>query len=141
MCPYLQSMPGVSFGAPERKMGWRCQPTGTVHFDNVFIPSENLVGSLGSGFKIAMSALDGGRINIAACSVGGAAFCLEYAWKYAHERQQFGQRIGDFQATQFRLADMATSLAASRLMVRAAGASLDSQVSMSGKGVLNFIMG
>lgn len=109
-------------------MGWRCQPTGTVHFDNVFVPSENLVGSLGSGFKIAMSALDGGRINIAACSVGGAAFCLEYAWKYASERQQFGQRIGDFQATQFRLADMATSLAASRLMVRSAATSLDAQV-------------
>lgn len=119
--------PGVTFGAPERKMGWRSQPTASVHLDKVFVPSEALVGQQGQGFKIAMHALDGGRINIAACSVGGAAFCLDYAWQYANERKQFGQPVGAFQASQFKLADMATGLEASRVMVRQAAAALDAQ--------------
>lgn len=80
--------PGVTFGAPEKKMGWRSQPTGTVHFDRVFVPHANMLGQHGAGFKIAMHALDGGRVNIAACSVGGAQFCLDYAWKYTSERHQ-----------------------------------------------------
>jgi hypothetical protein len=117
--------PGVSFGASERKMGWRSQPTGTVNLDKVFVPHTNMVGQQGSGFRIAMHALDGGRINIAACSVGGAGYCLDYAWQYTSERQQFGQPIGSFQATQFKLADMATGLEASRALVRGAAVALD----------------
>lgn len=123
-------MPGVSFGAPEHKLGWRSQPTTTVNFDSVIVPGENMLGQQGQGFKIAMQALDGGRINIAACSVGGAAYCLDYAWQYANDRQQFGQPIGQFQHTQFKLADMATQLQASRLMVRQAAQSLDNKVGL-----------
>eukprot|EP00775_Hariotina_reticulata_P006700 gene6700-6923_t len=118
---------GVTFGAPEKKMGWRSQPTGTVHFDRVFVPHDNMLGQHGAGFKIAMHALDGGRVNIAACSVGGAQFCLDYAWKYTSERHQFGQPVGSFQATQFKLSDMATGLEASRALVRNAAADLDSR--------------
>lgn len=123
-----QGMPGFSVGKPEDKLGWRCQPTCTVSLEKVRVPSENLVGSLGEGFKIAMTALDGGRLNIAACSLGGAAYCLDYAWQYSHQRQQFGQRVADFQASQFKLADMGTQLAASRALVMAAAAALDAKV-------------
>jgi alkylation response protein AidB-like acyl-CoA dehydrogenase len=91
----------------------------------VFVPHSNMLGQQGSGFRIAMHALDGGRINIGACSVGGAAYCLDYAWQYTSERQQFGQPIGSFQATQFKLADMATGLEASRALVRGAAVALD----------------
>jgi alkylation response protein AidB-like acyl-CoA dehydrogenase len=189
--PPPQGTPGLTFGAPEKKMGWRMQPTCAVNFDRVFLPSDALIGSHGQGFKIAMSALDGGRINIAACSVGGAAFCLDTAYSYAQERSQFGQvrwvggvgggggmggwgarggrvthagsgpscvrqnacltarrqrrappapappppqAIGAFQASQFKLADMATRLQASRLMVRHAAAALDAQVGGRGAG-------
>jgi alkylation response protein AidB-like acyl-CoA dehydrogenase len=86
-----QGASGLSFGAPEKKMGWRMQPTCAVNLEKVFVPSENLIGSEGQGFKIAMAALDGGRINIGACSVGGGAFCLDTAYAYACERSQFGQ--------------------------------------------------
>ncbi|KAI8469108.1 MAG: acyl-CoA dehydrogenase/oxidase C-terminal [Monoraphidium minutum] len=108
-------------------MGWRMQPTCAVNLEKVFVPSENLVGAEGQGFKIALGALDGGRINIGACSVGGGAFCLDSAHAYAGERAQFGQPIGRFQASQFKLADMATRLQASRLMVRHAARALDAQ--------------
>ncbi|GBF99969.1 hypothetical protein Rsub_12662 [Raphidocelis subcapitata] len=117
--------PGLSFGPPERKMGWRMQPTCAVSFDRVFVPSGQLLGRQGEGFKIAMAALDGGRVNIAACSVGGAARALDAAAAYAGERSQFGQAVASFQASQFKLADMATRLAASRLLVASAARALD----------------
>ncbi|PRW32835.1 acyl- dehydrogenase [Chlorella sorokiniana] len=117
---------GLSFGKPERKMGWNAQPTTTVMMDNVRVPVDSRVGQEGEGFKIAMWALDGGRVNIGACSIGGAQFCLDTARQYAHQRQQFGSPIANFQATQFKFADMATQLQASRLMVRHAAAALDS---------------
>jgi alkylation response protein AidB-like acyl-CoA dehydrogenase len=117
--------PGLSFGAPERKLGWNSQPTTMVIFENCRVPVANRVGAEGDGFKIAMAGLDGGRINIAACSLGAAKACLEEARAYTATRQQFGQAIAAFQATQFRLADMATELQAARLMVRHAAARLD----------------
>jgi alkylation response protein AidB-like acyl-CoA dehydrogenase len=110
-------MPGVSFGAPERKLGWRSQPTAQVNFDGVRVPVENLVGAEGQGFAIAMSGLDGGRLNIGACSLGGAQRALDEAIAYTRQRQQFGKAIADFQATQFTLADMATELAAARALL------------------------
>lgn len=113
--------PGLSFGKPEEKMGWRSQPTCVVNFDNCRIPVTNLLGSEGDGFKIAMTGLDGGRINIAACSLGGARYGLDLAKSYLNERQQFGQKLSDFQALQFKIADMETELAAARLMVQRAG--------------------
>ena len=109
--------PGVSFGAQERKMGWRSQPTAQVNFDAVRVPAENLVGAEGQGFAIAMSGLDGGRLNIGACSLGGAQRALDEARAYTRQRQQFGRAIADFQATQFKLADMATELAAARVLL------------------------
>ncbi|TDI59277.1 MAG: acyl-CoA dehydrogenase [Alphaproteobacteria bacterium] len=109
--------PGLSFGAPEKKMGWKSQPTSAVILEDCRIPAGNLLGSEGDGFTIAMKGLDGGRINIAACSLGGARSCLERAIEYMKERQQFGQPISKFQALQFKLADMATELEAARLMV------------------------
>lgn len=112
--------PGLSFGAPEKKMGWKSQPTSAVILEDCRIPAGNLLGSEGDGFTIAMKGLDGGRINIAACSLGGARSCLERAIKYMKERQQFGQPISKFQALQFKLADMATELEAARLMVHQA---------------------
>ncbi|MBI1181428.1 MAG: acyl-CoA dehydrogenase [Alphaproteobacteria bacterium] len=112
--------PGLSFGAQEKKLGWKSQPTSTVNFDNCRIPVGNRLGEEGEGFKIAMQGLDGGRLNIGACSIGGARACLEKAIAYTKERKQFGQAIADFQATQFRLADMATDLEAARLMIRSA---------------------
>lgn len=122
-----KDMPGVSFGQPERKLGWRCQPTTSVVLDKVRVPATSLVGKEGEGFKIAMAALDGGRINIAACSLGGASFCLDYARDYVQTRHQFGSAVADFQATQFKVADLATSLHASQLMVRQAAQLLDNK--------------
>ena len=117
-----KDMEGVSFGAQERKLGWHSQPTAQVNFDGVGVPVENLLGGEGQGFSIAMAALDGGRINIAACSLGGAQRCLDEAVAYTRTRHQFGQAIADFQATQFTLADMETNLQASRaLLYLAAG--------------------
>jgi len=114
---------GLSFGANERKMGWNSQPTAQVLFDDVRIPAENRIGEEGEGFRFAMMGLDGGRVNIAACSLGGATLALKTATDYLSTRQQFGRPLSDFQALQFRLADMATELEAARLMVyRAAGA-------------------
>jgi alkylation response protein AidB-like acyl-CoA dehydrogenase len=117
-----KDMPGVSFGANEKKLGWRSQPTAQVNFDGVRVPVENLVGAEGQGFSIAMSGLDGGRLNIGACSLGGAQRCLDEAQRYTSERRQFGQRIIDFQNTQFVLADMATELEAARALLYMAAA-------------------
>ena len=116
---------GLSFGKREKKMGWNSQHTSTVNFDNCEIPIDNIVGNEGDGFKIAMKGLDGGRVNIAACSLGGARAALDASLSYAADRKQFGKSIDQFQATQFKLADMATELEASRLMVLRAAASLD----------------
>jgi alkylation response protein AidB-like acyl-CoA dehydrogenase len=112
--------PGLSFGAQEKKLGWKSQPTAVVDFDNVRVPAENMVGEEGQGFRIAMAGLDGGRLNIAACSLGGAQFCLDRTIAYMGDRKQFGQAIKDFQALRFRIADYATELEAARLMVRRA---------------------
>ena len=112
-----KDMKGVSFGAQERKLGWHSQPTAQVHFDQVRVPLENLVGTEGHGFSIAMQALDAGRINIAACSLGGAQRCFDEAVAYTQTRQQFGKAIAEFQATQFTLADMATHLQACRALL------------------------
>ena len=109
--------PGLSFGGQERKMGWNSQPTAIVQFDDCRVPAENLLGQEGHGFRYAMMGLDGGRLNIAACSLGGARLALETAQEYVASRKQFGKPIGDFQNTQFKLADMATQLEAARLMV------------------------
>jgi alkylation response protein AidB-like acyl-CoA dehydrogenase len=112
--------PGLSFGAQEKKLGWKSQPTAMVIFENCRVPAANLIGSEGQGFKIAMAGLDGGRLNIAACSIGGAQFCLDRTIEYMRERKQFGSRLSDFQALRFRIADYATELEAARLMVRRA---------------------
>ena len=117
--------PGLSFGAQERKMGWNAQPTAQVNFDNVRVPVENRIGGEGEGFRFAMMGLDGGRLNIASCSLGGAAFALDTAQAYMTERRQFGRQLADFQALQFKIADMATELEAARLMVRRAAQALD----------------
>ena len=115
-----KDMPGVSFGAPERKVGWHSQPTAQVNFDGVRVPVSNLVGAEGEGFRIAMMGLDGGRLNIGACSLGGAQRCIDEAVAYTKDRKQFGQAIADFQNTQFILADMATELEAARTLLYAA---------------------
>ncbi len=112
-----KDMAGVSFGAQERKLGWHSQPTAQVNFDEVRVPAENLVGAEGEGFRIAMMGLDGGRLNIGACSLGGAQRCLDEAVRYTKERKQFGTPIADFQATQFTLADMETELQAARYLL------------------------
>jgi len=117
--------PGLSFGAQERKMGWNAQPTAQVNFDNVRVPVENRIGQEGEGFRFAMMGLDGGRLNIASCSLGGAAFALDTAQAYMIERRQFGKPLAEFQALQFKIADMATELEAARLMVRRAADALD----------------
>lgn len=117
-----KGMEGVSFGAPERKLGWNASPTAQVIFDNVKVPVENRVGAEGDGFRFAMAGLDGGRLNIGACSLGGAQRCLDEAVKYTKERQQFGQPVADFQNTQFMLADMATDLEAARVLLYMAAA-------------------
>jgi len=112
-----KDMPGVSFGAPEKKLGWHSQPTAQVNFDEVRVPVANRLGGEGEGFRIAMMGLDGGRLNIGACSLGGAQRCLDEAVAYTKERKQFGHAIADFQATQFTLADMATDLEAARALL------------------------
>src|SRR5690349_9208344 len=117
-----KDMPGVSFGAQEKKLGWHSQPTAQVNFDEVRVPVANRVGAEGEGFRIAMMGLDGGRLNIGACSLGGAQRCLDESIKYTKERKQFGQAIADFQATQFTLADMETELQAARYLLYVAAA-------------------
>jgi alkylation response protein AidB-like acyl-CoA dehydrogenase len=116
---------GLSFGAPEKKLGWHSQPTAMVNFEDCRVPVDNRIGEEGIGFRIAMAGLDGGRINIAACSLGAAEASLEQALTYVNERQQFGRRLAEFQALQFRLADMATELEASRLLLYKAATKLD----------------
>ncbi|HVK98971.1 MAG TPA: acyl-CoA dehydrogenase family protein, partial [Dongiaceae bacterium] len=113
------------YGRKEDKMGWNCQPTRTITFDNVQVPVSYRVGNEGEGFKFAMKGLDGGRINIATCSLGTAQAALDTAQRYLNERRQFGQALADFQALQFKLADMATQLVAARQMVRLAACKLD----------------
>ena len=118
--------PGLSFGAKERKLGWNSQHTAMVHFDECRVPVENLVGRSGDGFRIAMAGLDGGRLNIGACSIGGARAAMEAALDHARSRKQFGRALTEFQAMQFKLADMATELDCARLMIYRAACSLDS---------------
>ncbi len=117
--------PGISYGKREEKMGWRNLPTTMVFFENCRVPISNRIGDEGQGFKIALSALNGGRLNIAACSLGGAKQCLTLAREYMLERTQFKQKLADFEALQFRFADMITELDASRLMVHRAASALD----------------
>jgi len=117
-----KDMPGLSFGANEKKLGWHSQPTAQLVFEDVRVPAENLVGSEGEGFRIAMQGLDGGRLNIGACSLGGAQRCLDESIRYTKERQQFGQPVAEFQNTQFTLADMATDLEAARILLYLAAA-------------------
>lgn len=117
--------PGLSFGANEKKMGWNAQPTRAVIFENCRVPVANRLGPEGIGFKIAMAGLDGGRLNIGACSLGGAQGALDKALAYAQERKAFGARIADFQALQFKLADMATELEAARTFLWRAASALD----------------
>ena len=119
------NLPGIQYGKKEEKMGWNSQPTRTISFDNVRIPANHLLGREGEGFKIAMKGLDGGRINIATCSVGAAQGALGHAQRYMQERKQFGKTLASFQALQFKLADMATELVAARQMVRLAASKLD----------------
>ncbi|RVU11969.1 acyl-CoA dehydrogenase family protein [Methylobacterium oryzihabitans] len=117
--------PGLSFGANERKMGWNAQPTRLVSFENCRVPVANRLGEEGIGFRIAMAGLDGGRLNIGACSLGGAQAALDKSLAYMRERKAFGQRLDGFQALQFRLADMATELEAARALLYGAAAALD----------------
>jgi alkylation response protein AidB-like acyl-CoA dehydrogenase len=117
--------PGLSFGANERKMGWNAQPTRAVLFQDARVPLDHRLGAEGSGFKIAMAGLDGGRLNIAACSLGGAQCALDKTLAYMSNRKAFGKRLDEFQALQFRLADMATALEASRALLWHAAAALD----------------
>ncbi len=117
--------PGLSFGKKEKKMGWNSQPTTTVVFQDCRVPVSHRIGGEGEGFTIAMKGLDGGRINIASCSLGGARACLEKAIAYMKERKQFGKKLAEFEALQFRLADMVTDLEAARLMVHNAANKLD----------------
>jgi alkylation response protein AidB-like acyl-CoA dehydrogenase len=117
--------PGLSFGAQEKKLGWHSQPTAMVILEGCRVPAANRIGAEGDGFKIAMSALDGGRLNIAACSLGGAEFCLERTVEHMKQRKQFGTRLADMQALQFRVADYATELEAARLMLYRAATALD----------------
>ena len=122
-CVVLEKdMPGVSFGAQEKKLGWHSQPTAQLILDDVRVPAENLLGGEGEGFRIAMMGLDGGRLNIGACSLGGAQRCLDEAIQYTKDRKQFGQAVADFQNTQFMLADMATDLEAARALLYLAAA-------------------
>jgi alkylation response protein AidB-like acyl-CoA dehydrogenase len=119
--------PGLSFGAQEKKMGWNAQPTAQVNFDDCRVPVANRVGAEGEGFRFAMAGLDGGRINIASCSLGGAGLALDTAKAYLESRKQFDTPLKDFQGLQWRLADMATDLDAARLMVRRAAHALDAK--------------
>ncbi len=117
--------PGLSFGSEERKMGWNAQPTRQVIFDNCHVPVQNRLGDEGMGFKIAMMGLDGGRVNIGACSIGGAQAALDRAVSYMNERKAFGKTLSSFQALQFKLADMATELEAARALLYKAASKLD----------------
>ena len=117
--------PGLTFGAEEVKMGWNAQPTREVRFDDVRVPADHVLDSEGAGFRIAMSGLDGGRVNIAASSLGGAQAAYEKALGYVEQRQAFGQKVAEFQATQFRIADMATELEAARLLLHRAAQAID----------------
>jgi alkylation response protein AidB-like acyl-CoA dehydrogenase len=123
--------PGLSFGPTEHKMGWNAQPTRQVILDEVRVPASSILGGEGQGFKIAMSALDGGRINIAACSLGGAQWALDRAVRYVHERFTFGEPLAERQSVVFTLADMATELRAARAMVRDAASALDAKIAGS----------
>ena len=125
--------PGLSFGPSESKMGWHMQPTRQVIFEDCKVPAENLLSGEGAGFRIAMAGLDGGRLNIAACSLGGAQAATDKALAYASERQAFGQSIDRFQALQFKLADMETGLQASRMLLYAAASKLDRKAHDAGK--------
>ncbi len=122
-----KTTPGLAFGKNERKMGWNAQPTAQVIFEDCRVPVANRLGPEGFGFKIAMMGLDGGRLNIAAASLGGASDAFDRAWGYARERRQFGKAIADFQATQFKIADMATELEAARIFLYQAAAKLDAK--------------
>jgi alkylation response protein AidB-like acyl-CoA dehydrogenase len=117
--------PGLSFGAPEKKLGWNASPTAQVIFEDCRVPVVNRVGAEGDGFRFAMAGLDGGRLNIGACSLGGAQRCLDEAIAYTKDRQQFGQPVADFQNTQFMLADMATDLEAARALLYLAAAKVN----------------
>jgi alkylation response protein AidB-like acyl-CoA dehydrogenase len=119
------NLPGISLGANERKMGWNAQPTRAVIFENVKVPVANRLGDEGMGFRIAMAGLDGGRLNIGACSLGGAQAAFDKALAYTRERKAFGKRLDEFQALQFRLADMATELEAARVFLYSAAAAYD----------------
>jgi hypothetical protein len=125
--------PGLSFGANERKMGWNAQPTRRVSFDGVRVPAEAMLGPEGAGFRLAMEALDGGRLSIAACSLGGAQAAFERALAYMNERRAFGQKLADFQGLQFRLADMATALEVSRTFLWRAASALDAHEPEAGR--------
>ena len=127
-----KDMPGLSFGAIEKKMGWNAQPTAQVIMEDCRVPVSNRVGAEGDGFKFAMAGLDGGRINIGCCSLGGAQAALDAAIGYTKERKQFGKSISEFQNTQFKLADMATELEASRMMIYRAANMLDNQLPNAG---------
>jgi alkylation response protein AidB-like acyl-CoA dehydrogenase len=118
--------PGMSYGASERKMGWNAQPTRAVIFEDARVPVVNRLGEEGIGFNIAMAGLDGGRLNIAACSLGGAQATFDKALAYMRERKAFGKALTEFQALQFKVADMATELAAARLLLYDAAAAYDS---------------
>jgi alkylation response protein AidB-like acyl-CoA dehydrogenase len=117
--------PGLSFGKQEKKLGWNSQPTAMVIFENARVPVANRLGAEGEGFKIAMKGLDGGRLNIGACSIGAARPCLDAAREHLQVRTQFGRKLAEFQALQFKIADMATELEAARLMIRQAASKLD----------------
>jgi alkylation response protein AidB-like acyl-CoA dehydrogenase len=119
--------PGLSFGAQEKKMGWHSQPTSAVIFEDCRIPVTNRIGAEGEGFKIAMMGLDGGRLNIGACSLGAAGACLELTKTYMADRKQFGKPLASFQALQFKLADMATDLEAAKLLLYRAAAKVDAK--------------
>jgi alkylation response protein AidB-like acyl-CoA dehydrogenase len=119
--------PGLSFGKQEVKLGWHSQPTAMVMFENCRVPVENRIGPEGIGFKVAMAGLDGGRINIGACSLGGAQFCLDRTIEYMRERKQFGARLADFQALRFRIADYVTDLEAARLLLWKAAIKLEAK--------------
>ncbi|MBO6756034.1 MAG: isobutyryl-CoA dehydrogenase [Roseibium sp.] len=119
--------PGLSFGAQEAKLGWKSQPTAQVNFQDCRVPKANLIGAEGEGFKIAMAGLDGGRLNIGACSLGAAQTCLDRSITYLQDRKQFGRPLAEFQALQFRLADMATELEAARLLLHKAAGAVDAK--------------
>jgi alkylation response protein AidB-like acyl-CoA dehydrogenase len=122
-----KSTPGLTFGKKELKLGWHSQPTSMVFFENCRVPTKNLIGKEGQGFNIALSGLNGGRVNIAACSLGGAKRCLQYAKQHMDERRQFNKKLAEFQALQFKFSDMLTKLNAARLMVYRAASAIDHQ--------------